>query len=120
MKFLRVIVVLVVWFCCFSTGCEVVEEPADHEIVVPNFFSPNADGMNDFFEVTAKDGSEVSLSIYTRSGVLVFTIQAVRCQWDGYSLSGEVMPTDVYLYFAETIGRTPENVSRSGFFHLYR
>jgi len=95
-------------------------------IIAPNVFTPNDDGENDVFEVTTKaiiDGvgtpKEVSLKIYTRAGVLVFSISAKRCIWDGRSLSGEKMAEGIYFYIAEVKNSSPK-VSKSGFVHLYR
>jgi len=95
-------------------------------IIAPNVFTPNGDGENDVFEVTTKavvDGvgtpKDVSLKIYTRAGVLVFSISAKRCIWDGRSLSGEKMAEGIYFYTAEVRDTSPK-ISKSGFVHLYR
>ena len=99
---------------CWS--CE--KEQDKDMIIVSNVFSPNSDKENSFFEVTTVDGKEeVSLKIYTRAGVLVFSIEAKRCIWDGYSLGGQEMAGGVYYYTAEIRG---SKVSKCGFVHLYR
>ena len=114
----RFVVMLIVVICGFTSGCAPKEEP-DYDVIAPKFFTPNGDGNNDLFEVMTKDGRPVSLEIYTRAGVLVFAIEAVRCQWDGYSLSGQKMPEGVYFYNAEIVGSQPL-ITRSGFVHLHR
>jgi len=88
-------------------------------IIAPNVFTPNDDGENDFFEVKSKLDQVVSLKVYTRAGVLVFSISARRCIWDGRSLSGEKMAEGTYFYIAEVRNSSPK-VSKSGFVYLYR
>jgi len=58
---------------------------------VPNFISPNFDGKNDFFEITASDA--VELSVYNRWGKEVFHADEYRNNWDG----GDLEPS-VYYY----------------------
>ena len=100
---------------CRSCG---KEQDDDSVIVVSNVFTPNGVEENNYFEVTTENGDEVvSLKIYTRAGVLVFSIEAKRCIWDGYSLSGQEMAGGVYYYTAEIRSL---KVSKSGFVHLYR
>ena len=96
----------------------IAKTPSD-SIIAPNVFTPNGDGDNDVFEVRSKDDNVVSLKIYTRAGVLVFSIEAKRCRWDGRSLSGQQMAAGVYCYTAEVRGSSPK-VSKHGFVHLYR
>ena len=101
-----------------NTGNGMMFQMAD-SIIAPNVFTPNGDGTNDVFEVKSELDQVVSLKIYTRTGILVFSISAKRCIWDGRSLGGEKMAEGVYLYTAEVRGASPK-VSKSGFVHLYR
>jgi len=89
-------------------------------IIAPNVFTPNGDGENDFFIVkSSNDQQIVLLNIYTRAGVLIFTIEARTCVWDGYSIDGRKMSNGVYYYTAEVRGSSPK-VSKVGFVHLFR
>ena len=88
-------------------------------IVAPNVFTPNGDGNNDVFEVVSKGNNTVSLKIFTRAGVLVFSSEAKRCRWDGLSLNGQEMANGIYYYTAEVLGLSPK-VSKCGFLHLFR
>ena len=94
------------------------QAPSD-TIVAPNVFTPNGDGKNDVFEVVSKGNNVVTLKIFTRAGVLVFSSEAKRCRWDGFSLNGQEMANGVYYYTAEVPGSSPK-VSKCGFLHLYR
>ena len=100
-------------------GNSVMAQTSTDSIIAPNVFTPNGDGKNDAFEVTSKENNVVSLKIFTRAGVLVFSIEARKCTWDGCSLSGQPMVNGVYYYTAEVRGSSSK-VSKSGFMHLYR
>jgi gliding motility-associated-like protein len=117
------IIWITVFGCCFSlAGCvaENDDDDTDSIIVVSNVFTPNGEGSNIFFEVKSKNVDDVvSLKIYTRAGVLVFSIEAEYCVWDGCSLSGQPMVAGTYQYTAEIIDSSPK-ISKCGFVHLYR
>ena len=114
-----IIFAVVLGWCCLQTGC-VVETDDDGFIIASNVFTPNGDTENDFFIVKSSDNKqEVSLKIFTRAGVLVFSIEAQTCVWDGCTLSGQPLPAGVYYYTAEIIDSSPK-VSKSGFVYLYR
>ena len=52
-------------------------------ILVPKAFSPNFDGINDFFKVTGKDITKFDIQIYNRQGQLVFESEDINSEWDG-------------------------------------
>ncbi|MDR1866167.1 MAG: gliding motility-associated C-terminal domain-containing protein [Bacteroidales bacterium] len=101
-----------------SAACAGQSAPAD-SIMAPNVFTPNGDQKNDLFVVYSVKDQPVTLRVYTRAGVTVFSITAKRCLWDGCSLSGEKMASGVYFYTAEISGSSPK-ITKSGFVHLFR
>jgi len=136
-----IILVVALGWCCLLAGC-VAENDADNDADVifeycyyddkkvfkcedvdnrkDFIFSPNGDGINDFFIVkSSKSKQKVSLKIFTRAGVLVFSINAERCVWDGNSLSGKPLSNGVYFYTAEVLDSSPK-ISKSGYVHLFR
>jgi len=70
------------------------------ELKVPNVFTPNGDGINDFFEIKNLD-SYISneLAIYNRWGKKVYEASNYRNRWDGGSLHD-----GVYFYVLECVG----------------
>ena len=105
---------------CFMTGCDDENDVEDDPfIIVSNVFAPDSNGKNVFFEVTEKGNNEVSLKIYTRAGVLVYSIEAVHCVWNGCSLNGQPMAAGIYHYTAEVRDSSPK-ISKCGFVQLYR
>ena len=127
MKFLKFIIKVTIFGWCLSlvhlTGCK--KTPNDSIIIAPNVFTPtdcsqlgNKD-ENDFFIVKSSDDKPVSLKVFTRANVLIFSEEAILCVWDGCSLSGEPMATGIYYYTAEIIDSNPK-VKTYGYVYLYR
>jgi gliding motility-associated-like protein len=66
--------------------------------VMPNGFSPNGDGVNDFFVIPETENNESSLSIFNRWGKKIWSTSAYINQWNGVDESGEDLPDDTYFY----------------------
>ena len=76
-------------------------------VFIPNTFSPNDDGKNDFFTVfTSPCVKQVRLmSIYNRWGSVMFTKTNFepndeKIGWDG-SRNGKPVPVDIYAFYIE-------------------
>ncbi|MGH1436046.1 MAG: gliding motility-associated C-terminal domain-containing protein [Lewinella sp.] len=75
---------------------------------LPNVFSPNLDGVNDFFSpqgVSNSDTQILRMQIYDRWGGLVFEqgsglLGDAKYRWDGNRL-GEELTQGIYVYFLE-------------------
>ena len=63
---------------------EVFVEACPHpQLLFPNSFSPNADGVNDFYQVLGKSADDISyISIYNRWGERIFEANG-NVPWDG-------------------------------------
>lgn len=81
-----------------SQICVVNNICGDPLIFVPNTFTPNGDGLNDFFYVRGFNIDEVEMVVYNRWGQKVFETRQVSKGWDG-SYEGGVAPSDVYGYY---------------------
>jgi len=83
-----------------------VEEPVfePDDIVFPNIFSPNDDGVNDEFKPNRVSGNNnIEMSIYNRWGErMFFTNDALQNGWDG-AYNGAKVDIGVYVYIANTI-----------------
>ncbi len=64
--------------------------------MIPNVFTPNNDGINDFFGVFGKGIEKEEIWIYDRWGKLVY--QAVDLPWSGISSNGDAMQEGTYFY----------------------
>ena len=77
------------------------EQPVDNQtckIEFPKFFTPNGDGVNDYFEILQNDcGRTGELRIYDRYGKLMFQTNNLSKSWDG-TLGGKPLPSSDYWY----------------------
>ncbi len=65
---------------------------------IPNVFSPNNDGMNDFFRIPGIEGFPNSrLEIYNRWGSVIFQDEDYKGGWDG-RLNGTPVSDGSYFY----------------------
>ena len=67
---------------------------------VPNAFSPNNDGINDEFIVSAFGIENFHMMIFNRWGEKVYESDDITVGWDG-TYRGEEVKTDVYTYLIE-------------------
>lgn len=69
------------------------------EIPIPTAFTPNNDGVNDFFEIEDIDlYKDFNLQVINRQGVVVFSAKPYLNNWSGQNNHGEALPNDVYFY----------------------
>ncbi len=84
--------------CVYETSATYTVEPADYQF--PNAFTPNNDGISDYFNLVVKGNVEVTeFKIYSRWGKLVYDNQTPDTGWDGRQ-NDKDMPADVYIYTA--------------------
>ncbi len=84
-------------------------EPTTFEIdsVIPNVFSPNEDGVNDYFEIPDVElnycfYTDFSIKIFTRWGKKVFEDDKVNFKWDGKMKNSKPCSDGVYFYNIES------------------
>jgi gliding motility-associated-like protein len=67
---------------------------------LPNVFSPNGDGVNDYFKpFPYKFVKSINLDIYDRWGLLVFTCTDPEINWDGKDMTSHLPVSDgTYFY----------------------
>ncbi len=88
---------------CFDTTEVTVQGPSFDslaDIQVSNVFTPNGDGVNDYFEITSNGNLSdcIELTIFNRAGGLVHQSSGGIHSWDGRSTSGVKFPDGVYFY----------------------
>ena len=76
---------------------------SESDIYVPNAFSPNGDGANDFLRVRGEELRSLDFAVYNRLGELVFEssdlnmTQDQSLGWDG-TFKGRAQDAGVYVY----------------------
>jgi gliding motility-associated-like protein len=67
------------------------------DLNIPNCFSPNGDGINDFFVIRGLK-KNARLIILNKYGKILFESADYQNQWDGKDSGGNYVPTDTYWY----------------------
>jgi gliding motility-associated-like protein len=75
-----------------------VKETCGDDLLIPNVFSPNGDGVNDFFKVTVSNIRSFECDIYDRWGIKLFSSSLSNFSWNGISTNGVLVPDGVYFY----------------------
>jgi gliding motility-associated-like protein len=100
------------------------------DLKIPNVFTPNGDGINDFFMVAKSSLKYISVEIFTRTGIRVYSFYGegpVLKDWNGWD--GNVNDSSfkaspgVYFYVITALGWDDVKYSGkkyTGFVYLYR
>jgi gliding motility-associated-like protein len=66
---------------------------------VPNVFTPNGDGMNDFFiPAEIRDLDLIEIQVHSRNGPLIWQSSDYPFRWDGMTQNGTPCPDGVYFW----------------------
>ncbi len=93
------------------------------EIEIPNIFSPNGDGVNDFFQVKASTLNTFSGIIVNRWGRTVYewtNWEDYVAGWDGKLSGGTDASPGVYYYVIKAVGMDGLEYDEHGPLHLMR
>lgn len=93
------------------------EDKVDFEDI-PDVFTPNGDGINDFFIVETSGTSKLSFKVFSRSGSLVYEKDANVIKWDGKNYYGQDLPDGIYYYLITD--QDGKYNPAKGFFYIYR
>ena len=72
----------------------------DAVVAVPSAFTPNGDGLNDFFGPLGKVPDEFRMQLFNRNGEVIFRSSAIEQRWNGRR-QGELQPVGVYIYLID-------------------
>ena len=96
-----------------------VPDSAGDVLNIPNVFTPNGDGNNDYIEVETDGITVYEFSVFTRTGTRIYHSQSPRIFWDGNSLDGKELKEGIYYYVIEEKGGTSP-FDKAGFMYLFR
>ncbi len=82
------------------------------EPYIPNIFTPNDDGVNEYFKIKGIENDIWGIKIYNRLGSLVFSADDYKNNWDGGNC-----PDGTYYYI---LFNTEQNIKYNGTVRIYR
>jgi gliding motility-associated-like protein len=94
------------------------------EIIIPEAFTPDGDGINDSFEIVGiEQAPDNTIIIFNRWGNVVFETSNYQNNWIGTSnvnmtIGGEELPTGTYFYLFDT--KTEKYGVMKGYVYLQR
>jgi len=90
--------------CGTSTayGSVTIDIDCEYLFFIPNAFTPNTDGLNDFFNGIGKGVKTYKMYVYNRWGDMIFESSDKYTGWDGTGNGGEKLSQqEVYVYIFE-------------------
>jgi gliding motility-associated-like protein len=107
---------------------KIVVDPSD--LKVPNVFTPDGDGINDYFIVESKSLRSINVEVFSRSGLMVYNFSGEGTSlkdwlgWDGnVNRSSAKATPGVYFYIIRARGwddRVFDSKEYRGILYLYR
>jgi len=83
---------------CFDTAIQKVLVPNNCYIAVPNAFTPNKDGLNDYlYPINAYKATDLLFRVYNRFGQLMFETRDWTKRWDG-TFKGQGVDPATYVW----------------------
>ncbi|MBI3500479.1 MAG: gliding motility-associated C-terminal domain-containing protein [Bacteroidetes bacterium] len=88
---------------------------------IPNAFTPNGDGYDDYFyPLVVKNISSIEVTITDTKGRFVYKWKTIDGNWNGKLMNGSDAPEGVYLYFIQASGTDGIPHVKKGSVTLYR
>lgn len=84
---------------------------------LPNVFTPNNDGVNDYFEFASTGSPFFVLQVFSRTGAFIYREEAQTIKWNGCNAQGVRLPNGIYYYIIED--RNGEYETAKGFVYIY-
>ena len=89
------------------------------DIFIPNTFTPNGDGRNDYFRVYGNAIKSVKMVVFSQWGQKLFESTDPLNGWDG-TFNGRMQPSGVYVYVATIILNNNTTVTKHGTMDLIK
>ena len=98
---------------CVTEGDVYTVTIGGSELVCPNAFSPNDDGVNDVWKVSYRSLIEFHCEIFNRNGQKIFGFDDPSQGWDG-TWHGKKVKPGVYYYVIVATGADGQKYKKSG------
>jgi len=78
---------------------EKLPEESKLQFILPNIFTPNGDGNNDYLKLDITNVTEFVIVILDAKSNVVFKSEDIDFKWDGTNLNGDKLPIGNYIYY---------------------
>ena len=83
---------------CMDTITQTIIIEPEFTLYIPNAFTPDDDGLNDFFGPKGAEFDSFEMEIYNRWGERIYHTTDVDKPWDGRNKNGDEIQEGVYVY----------------------
>lgn len=104
---------------CQSEATTTLEVANAVDVYIPNSFTPNSDSVNDVWMVYGKNILDIKISVYDKTGELMYRSDNIRSGWNG-SYKGEPCKIDAYTYIVKTTYIDGSTQQYTGILNLLR
>ena len=106
---------------CYTLLDQILIDSSRKCIEMTNTFSPNNDGINDFWNLNFPNYDNLKLIILNKWGNKIVEYSGVNnYQWDGKTLDGGDLPSGTYYYIIELSVSGQESIDQTGPITLIR
>ncbi len=109
--------------CAVLNTVTIFEEECEREpfvVYIPNSFTPNSDGMNDFFTIEILGGVVTNGFIVNRWGNIIASFSENEKSWNGKNRRGEIEQDGIYTYVVNCVSDENERVVKTGSVTLFK
>ncbi|MCE9539795.1 MAG: gliding motility-associated C-terminal domain-containing protein, partial [Bacteroidetes bacterium] len=103
---------------CIDTAFINVIYENGSELIIPNIFTPNGDGINDVFIMNANGINTFHAVLYDRWGIKMYEWNSILGGWDGRSMGGNQASQGTYFYIIEATAFDGKEYKVHGTFQL--
>jgi gliding motility-associated-like protein len=89
---------------CKDTATLTIKADPFSELIIPNIFTPNGDGINDLFTLESSGLGFLKAELYNRWGLKLYDWETIHGGWDGRTPTGMEVPSGTYFYIIRAKG----------------
>ena len=82
-----------------NVSLDKLPEESKLQFKLPNIFTPNGDGNNDYLKLDIDNVTEFVIVVLDAKSNVVFKSEEVDFKWDGTNLNGDKLPAGNYIYY---------------------